>query len=47
MVHQTGTITAANGKIFTLKQTLDCSNYGKNVATCRLCHKQYIGQTIK
>ena len=28
MVHQTSTITAVNGKIFALKQTLDCSNYG-------------------
>ena len=46
MVHQTSTITAANGKIFALKQTLDCSNYDIYVATCRLCHKQYIGQTI-
>ena len=46
MVHETSTITAANGKIFALKQTLDCSNYGIYVATCRLCHKQYIGQTI-
>ena len=46
MVHQTSTITAANGKIFALKQTLDCSNYGTYVAVCRLCHKQYIGQSI-
>ena len=46
MVHQTSTITAANGKIFALKQTSDCSNYGIYGATCRLCHKQYIGQTI-
>ena len=46
MVHQTSTITAANGKIFSLKQTLDCSNYGIYVATCGLCHKQYVGQTI-
>ena len=46
MVHQTSTITAANGKIFALKQTLDCSNYDIYVATCRLCHNQYIGQTI-
>ena len=46
MVHQTSTITAANGKIFALKQTSECSNYGIYVATCRLCHKQYIGQTI-
>ena len=47
MVHQTSTITAANGKkIFAIKQTLDCSNYGIYVATCRLCHKQYVGQTI-
>ena len=46
MVHQTSIITAANGKIFALKQTLeglDCSNYGIYVATCRLCHKQYVG----
>ena len=27
MVHQIITITAANGKIFALKQTLDCSDY--------------------
>ena len=46
MIHQTSTITAANEKIFALKQTLDCSNYGIYMATCRLCHKQYIGQTI-
>ena len=46
MVHQTSTITAANGKIFALKQTLDCSNYGIYVATCRLCNQQYVGQTI-
>ena len=38
--------TAANGKIFALKQTLDRSKYGIYVATCRLGHKQYIGQTI-
>ena len=36
----------ANGKIFALKQTLDCSNYGIYVATYRLCHKKYMGQTI-
>ena len=46
MLHQTSTITAAKGKIFALKQTLNCSNYGIYVATCRLCHKQYVGQTI-
>ena len=46
MINQTSTITAANGKIFELKQTLDCSNYGIYVAICRLYHKQYIGQTI-
>ena len=46
MVHQTSTITTANSKIFALKQTLDCSIYGIYVATCRLRHKQYIGQTI-
>ena len=47
VVHQTSTITAANGKIFALKQTLNCSNYGIYVATCRLCHKEYVGQPIK
>ena len=46
MVHQTSTITAANGKIFALKQTVDCSNCDIYAATCRLCHRQYIGQTI-
>ena len=46
MVYQTSTITAGNGKIFALKQTLHYSKYGGYVATCRLCHKQYIGQTI-
>ena len=28
VVHQTNTITATNGKIFALKQTLDCLNHG-------------------
>ena len=46
MVHQISTIRVANGKIFALKQTLDCSNYGIHMATRRFCHKQYIGQTI-
>ena len=46
MVHQTSAITVANGKIFALNQTLDCLNCGTYVATCRLCHKQYSGQTI-
>ena len=46
MVHQTSTITAANGKTYALNQTLDCFNYGIYVAMCRLCHKQCIGQTI-
>ena len=46
IIHQASTITAANGKIFALKQTLDCLSYDINVAMCRLCHKQYIGQTI-
>ena len=46
MVNQTSTITTANGKIFALTQTLGSSNYSIYVSACRICHKQYVGQTI-
>ena len=41
MVHQTRAITADNGKIFALKQTLSCSNYGTYVA-----YMLFMSQTI-
>jgi len=33
-------------KTFQLKQKLSCTNYGIYVATCTICSKQYVGQTI-
>jgi len=32
-------------KTFPLNQNLTCPNYGIYVATCVLCHEQYVGQT--
>ena len=32
-------------KTFPLNQNLTCANYGIYVATCVLCHEQYVGQT--
>ena len=53
-MHQTSTIEAANDKTFALSETLDyfylfilyLYYYGIYMATYRLCHKQYDGQTI-
>ena len=33
-------------KTFQPKQKLNCTNYGSYVATCTICSKQYVGQTI-
>jgi len=33
-------------KYFPLKQNLTCANYGLYVATCVICHEQYVGQSI-
>ena len=30
---------------FSLRQRLSCTNYGVYVATCCICHEQYVGQT--
>ena len=35
----------SKGKLFPLRQVLTCANYGIYVATCKLCGKQYDGQT--
>jgi len=32
-------------KTFPLKQNLTCANYSIYVATCVICHWQYVGQT--
>ena len=32
-------------KIFKLSQSLTCADFGCYVATCVLCHEQYVGQT--
>jgi len=32
-------------KIFLLNQKLTCAKYGIYVATCVICHEQYVGQT--
>ena len=32
-------------KTFPLNQKLTCANYGIYVATCVICHEQYVGQT--
>jgi len=32
-------------KTFPLNQKLTCANHGIYVATCVICHNQYVGQT--
>jgi len=32
-------------KTFKLNQTLTCADFGIYVATCMICHEQYVGQT--
>ena len=46
MVHQTSATTAANGKIFAVKQTLDCSKLWHIRGYMLFMSQQYIGQTI-
>lgn len=45
MVKTTSTVHNNKGKIFNLKQHLNCSNYGVYAAQCRCCSKYYVGQT--
>ena len=30
---------------FSLRESLSCTNYGVYVATCCICHEQYVGRT--
>jgi len=32
-------------KTFKLNQSLTCANFGIDIATCVICHEQYVGQT--
>ena len=34
-------------KTFKLNQSLTCTDFGIYVATCVICHEQYVGQTSK
>ena len=45
MVPFTHKIISISGRIFSLKQNLTCADYGVDVATCKLCSEQYVGQT--
>ena len=46
MVKNTNTVTNPHGNIFTLKQNLNCKNYGIYAARFLLCGQFYVGQTI-
>ena len=46
MVPFTHKIVSSNGRTFSLKQNLTCTDYGVYVATCKLCSEQYVGQTV-
>ena len=46
MVKNTNTVTNPHGKISTLKQNLNCKNYGIYATRCLLCGQFCVGQTI-
>ena len=46
-VKNTNTVTNLHGKTFTLKQNLNCKNYGIYAARCLLCGQFYVGLTIQ
>ena len=46
MVMDTEHIKTKDGKIFKLKQQLNCKNYGIYVAQCTTCQETYTGQTV-
>ena len=45
MVEPTSFITTNTGKVFKLKQSLTCKNYGIYAAQCNICKEIYVGQT--
>ncbi|MEC8567887.1 MAG: GIY-YIG nuclease family protein, partial [Pseudomonadota bacterium] len=45
MVNSATSITSMKGKSFTIKRSLNCSDWGIYVATCAVCSHQYVGQT--
>ena len=45
MTKETNTIKRKDGKEFSLKQDLNCKNYGIYVAECKKCQEHYVGQT--
>ena len=46
MVTTTDHIKTKNGKLFKLKQQLDCRDYGIYAAQCTTCQEIYVGQTV-
>ena len=45
MVVTTSSFSNKAGRLFHLKQRLDCTNFGIYVARCRICAEFYVGQT--
>ena len=46
MIKNTTNVTNLHGQTFTLKQNLNCKNYGSYAARCLLCGQFYVGHTI-
>ena len=46
MVTTTDKIKTKDGRIFKLKQELDCKDFGIYVAQCTTCQETYVGQTV-
>ena len=45
MVVTTSSLSNKAGRLFHLKQRLDCTNFGIYAARCRICAEFYVGQT--
>ena len=45
MVVTTSSLSNKAGRLFHLKQRLDCTNFGIYAAKCRVCAEFYVGQT--
>ena len=45
MVVTTSSFSNKAGRLFHLKQRLDCTNFGIYAARCRICAEFYVGQT--
>ena len=46
MVTSTDSITSEKGKHIRLMKRLKCTDWGIYAATCKMCCKQYVGQTV-